>query len=207
MSNIVHQAVTVFLGFFAIMNPIANTAVFIGLTADNNPAERRQTARKALMISFFIILAFSISGKAIFHLFGITLPALRITGGAMVFIIGYQMLHGSASKMHSSEGDSHSDISVSPLAVPILAGPGTIATSMNYSATGGWSGVIITVTSFFLLSFVTFICFMSGEKLMKLIGKSGMEIITRLMGLILAVIGVQMLLEGIKGALTTWGIS
>jgi len=123
----------------------------------------------------------------------------------MVFIIGYQMLHGSASKMHSSEVKSSSDISISPLSVPILAGPGTIATSMNYAAIGGWGGIIITVTSFLFLCLITFLCFMSGEKLMKLIGKSGMEITTRLMGLILAVIGVQMLLEGVQGAISVWG--
>jgi len=207
MNNLIHHSISVFLGFFAIMNPIANTAVFLGLTGAQSPEERNKIARKALMVSFFIILIFSITGKAIFHLFGITLPALRITGGIMIFIIGYQMLHGSASDLHASGDIPHSDISISPLAIPILAGPGTIATALNYSAVGGWGGIIITVMAFLLLCIITFLFFRSGDKIIKLIGKSGMDIITRLMGLILAVIGVQMLLEGIHGALSFWKIS
>ena len=201
MNNLIHHSLTVFLSFFAIMNPIANTAVFLGLTSNQDSKERKKIAGKALITSFFIILLFAIFGKATFHLFSISLPALRIAGGVLVFMIGYNMLHGSSSKMHTSDGNEGTDISISPLAVPLLAGPGTIATAMSFSADGGWTKIIITMVSFLVLCIITFICFVSGEKLLKFIGKGGMEIITKLMGLILAVIGVQMLIEGIRGAI------
>ncbi len=204
MGNELFQHVlTVFLGFFAIMNPIANTAVFVGLTDKEEYSTQKKIAFKALTLSFFIIFTFAILGKTIFHLFGITLPALRITGGVLVFIIGYQMLHGESSKMHSSKDNENDDvdISVSPLAVPILAGPGTIATAMNYSASGGWIDITTTIAMFAVLCIITFIFFIFGQRIVHVIGTSGLSIVTRLMGLILAVIGIQMLIEGVFGAI------
>ena len=88
MGEIYTTAITVFLGFFAIMNPIANTAAFAGLAGNRDRSEQVQIAAKALLITFCIIVAFAFLGKAIFHMFGITLAALRITGGVLVFLVG-----------------------------------------------------------------------------------------------------------------------
>lgn len=159
MPDFLQHMITVFMGFFAIMNPIANTAVFIGLTGNETQAERKRIARKSLLISFVVILIFALLGKAIFNLFGITLSALRITGGILIFLVGYHMLQGSGSSMHSSKEGGDVDISISPLAVPLLAGPGTIATAMNYSAGEGWMDALVTVTMFALLCLITFISF------------------------------------------------
>jgi multiple antibiotic resistance protein len=206
MNELYTHALTVFLGFFAIMNPIANTAVFVGLTSNVEQTSQKRIAFKALIISFFIIVAFAILGKTIFHLFGISLPALKLTGGVLVFIIGYQMLHGDSAAMHQPHEHNDLDISISPLAVPLLAGPGTIATAMNYSASGGWMEITVTIISFAILSLITFICFIFGQKMVTFIGKAGVTIITRLMGLILAIIGSQMLIDGIVGAVNTFKI-
>ncbi len=206
MNDLFTHALTVFLGFFAIMNPIANTAVFVGLTTNVEQSSQKQIAFKALMISFFIVVAFALLGKTIFHLFGISLPALKLTGGVLMFIIGYQMLHGDSSAMHQPQEHNNSDISISPLAVPLLAGPGTIATAMNYSASGGWMEIIVTISAFAILSLITFICFIFGQKMVGLIGKAGITIVTRLMGLILAVIGTQMLIDGSVSAINTFKI-
>jgi multiple antibiotic resistance protein len=197
MSDLYTQLITVFIGFFAIMNPVANTAAFAGLVGEKSKAEQRKIATKALLITFFIILSFSVLGKAIFHLFGITIDALRVTGGVLVFIVGYHMLNGHGSKLHSAEGDDESDVAVSPLAVPLLAGPGTIATAMNYSAAGGMMGILTTVSVFAVLCFITFICFIFSSNILSVVGKSGLGIVTRLMGLILAVIGTQMIIVGL----------
>lgn len=202
MSDLYTQIITVFMSFFAIMNPIANTAAFSGLVGDRSKSEQRKVASKALLITFFIILAFSVLGKAIFHLFGITIDALRITGGILVFVVGYHMLNGHGSKLHSAEGDDEDDLAVSPLAVPLLAGPGTIATAMNYSAAGGFMGILTTVSVFAVLCLITFVCFIYSSTILSLIGKSGLSIVTRLMGLILAVIGVQMLIVGLMALVT-----
>ncbi|WP_434355178.1 MarC family protein [Parasalinivibrio latis] len=200
MLDIFTVAATVFMGFFAIMNPIANTAVFVGMAGDMDHASQRATAIKAVLTAFFIVAFFCLLGKAIFNLFGITLPALRLSGGILVFLVGYHMLQGNSSKMHSDKNEQQKDsddIAISPLAIPILAGPGTIATAMNYSAAGGVSNILVTIGAFGLLCVITLVCFLLGKRLIALIGIAGLGIITRLMGLILTVIGMQM---GIQGA-------
>ncbi len=203
MSDIYTQAITVFLGFFAIMNPIANTAVFAGLVGDKTKAEQVKVAAKALIVTFCVILCFSVLGKAIFHMFGITLSALRITGGILVFWVGYHMLNGQGSKLHSAESHDDSDVAISPLAVPLLAGPGTIATAMNYSSSGEVIGILITVAVFGLLCLITFFCFIFSANILNVIGKAGLSIVTRLMGLILAVIGTQMLIVGVTSVISS----
>ncbi len=200
MSDLSQQALIIFAAFFAIMNPISNTAVFVGLTGDQDSAGQKQIAFKALFIAFLIIAAFALFGKAIFTLFGITLPALRIVGGILVFIIGYKMLNNITSDAGDPSAQDNSDIAVSPLAVPLLAGPGTIATAMSYSAEGGWSVITITIAMFALLCVITFFSFIFGQKIIQKMGEGGLDITTRLMGLILAVIGVHMLMEGLFGA-------
>ena len=210
MDALITHYLLVFLGFFAIMNPIANTAVFVALAGHEDKTVQKKIAFKALIISFFVIVLFAILGKTIFQVFGITISALRITGGVLVFIIGYHMLHGEGSRLHKhKEGESDGEneeeeevedltnISVTPLAVPILAGPGTIATAMNYSVEGGWTEIIVTISGFGILCVVTFISFIFGQKILVLVGEGGVAIVTRIMGLILATIGVEMLLEGL----------
>lgn len=197
MTHTLSLLLTVFFAFFAIMNPIAGTAVFAGLTGNLGKEEQRKIAQKALLTSFFVVFTFALLGKAIFHLFGITLPALRIAGGVLVFMIGYQMLHGEASKMHQGQASKDTDLAISPLAVPLLAGPGTIATAMNYSAAGGWADIALTTVTFAALCLITYLCFLSSSRIIALVGHSGLSIMTRLMGLILAVIGVQMLITGV----------
>ncbi len=209
MDAFMHHALSVFMGFFAIMNPIANTPVFLGLTADDDTATRRKIAFKALTVAFVIISVFSVSGKLIFDLFGITLPAFRIMGGLLVALVGYQMLHGEQSSVqHPSEEDKQKsleaelEIAVTPLAMPILSGPGTIATAMNFASSGGVSELIVTITAFFVLCVISYVFFVSGERFVNYIGDNGTKVVTRLMGLILAVIGIQMLIDGIGGAVT-----
>ncbi|WP_227814716.1 MarC family protein [Nitrogeniibacter aestuarii] len=209
MADLGHQLISVFFGYFAIMNPLANTAVFVGLTDGLGNTARRHIATRALALTFGIVFVFAALGKTIFHFFGVGLPALRLTGGVLVFIIGYQMLHGEGSKMHSSgdvDNDADDNLAVSPLAVPLLAGPGTIATTMSFAAQGGWMNVSVTVAVFALMCLLTWVCFVYGERLLERIGTSALQIVTRLMGLILAVIGAQMLIDGVRGAFALAGV-
>ncbi|MFS1523810.1 MarC family protein [Microbulbifer sp. 2304DJ12-6] len=207
MTPLIKHALIVFMAFFAIMNPIANTTVFAGLSGDKDKTEQVKIALKALVITFIIILLFALLGKSIFHLFGITLPALRIAGGVIVFLVGYHMLQGASSKLHTSQKKDGADIAVSPMAVPLLAGPGTIATAMSYSAADGWPEIIVTIVVFAILCIITFFCFIFSSKILSVAGKSGLDIITRLMGLILAVIGVQMMIVGVQTAMQTQVLS
>lgn len=213
--------VVAFMAFLAIMNPLANLPVFLGLTAEDTPAERNRIASKSLLITFGIIAVFALGGKRIFEGFGITLPALRITGGALVFLIGFHMVQGKSSTVThgpaqqdaapaskaeaAAVAEKRMSVAVSPLAMPILAGPGTIATAMNVSAQEGWGGTIATLLSFAVLCLITWLVFRYGSKITAVLGKSAMDVVTRLMGLILAVIGVQMLVLGLTAAFPVLG--
>ncbi len=195
------------MGFFAIMNPIANVPIFLGLTSGDDKQTTKTVALQSLSLAFLVIVVFSIAGKVIFELFGITLPAFRITGGLLVFLIGFHMLQGKQSSIHHpNEKDKQKcreaalSVAISPLAMPILAGPGTIATAMNFSAGGGLIGMVVTIISFAVLCLITYVFFVFGEKFVTFIGVGALGVITRMMGLILAVIGTQMVIEGLHGA-------
>lgn len=201
------HTVSVFMGFFAIMNPIANVPIFLGLTADGNKQTAKAIARRAVLLAFLIVVLFAVSGKLIFELFGITLPAFRITGGLLVLLIGFHMLQGNQSTVHQldEEGNRQSreaalSVAISPLAIPILAGPGTIVTAMTFSAGGGVTEMLITIGAFAVLCLITYAFFVFGERFVTLIGAGALGTITRLMGLILAVVGMQMVLEGLHSA-------
>ena len=195
------HASTVFMGFFAIMNPIANVPILRGLTSEEDAHTTAAVAFKSLMLAFIIVAFFSVAGNVLFKLFGLTLPAFQITGGIIVFLIGFHMLQGGPSTVqHPSTEDKEKSreaalgIAVSPLAMPILAGPGTITTAMNFSAGGGMMNVAITITMFAVLCVITYVFFVFGERFVAYIGSSALGVITRLMALILAGMRTQMLL-------------
>ena len=205
-SSAVHF-MTVFMAFFAIMNPVANASLFIGLTQGDERRLRRTIALRSVLVAFAIVAVFAIGGRQIFSIFGITLPAFRIAGGLMIGAIGYHMLQGEASSMHqpSKEDAVQSnkaalDIAITPLGIPVLAGPGTIATAMNFAAESTLLEITRVLSAFALMCIITFGAFMAGQSLTRLLGQNGIKVISRLMGLILAVIGVQMVIEGIRGA-------
>lgn len=214
MKEILLHSGTVFMSFFAIMNPIANVPIFLGLTDDDDQQTAKAVAFRSLILAFAIIAAFSVAGKVIFELFGISLPAFRITGGLLVGLIGFHMLQGNHSSVHHLGKEDNQkcreaalSVAVSPLATPILAGPGTIATAMNFSAQGGLGGMAVTIATFAVLCVITYLFFVFGKRFVAFIGPGALGVITRMMGLILAVIGVQMVIEGLLGAFKLVGQS
>jgi multiple antibiotic resistance protein len=213
MHELILFGTTVFLGFFAIMNPIANTSIFIGLTQSNTQTEKRTIAVKSLLYAFIIVSLFCVAGHFIFKLFGITLPAFKIAGGILLFFVAYSLLQGKESKVHHPDDaeneaikikheNNENNIAISPLAIPILAGPGTISTAMNFiGVSPAPLHIIIVVSAFALLCAVTLIMFLSGQKMMDFLGKGVISVITRIMGLILAVIATQMIIGGVYGTI------
>ena len=202
VDHLLTQIAAVFFGLLAIMNPVANMPVFLGLTEGASSSDKTQIARRAVGLAFVIVLVSCLLGQLIFEAFGITLTAFRITGGILVFAIGYRMLQGEHSSVHHPTPEDNAsrladerDVAVSPLAIPILAGPGTIATAMNFSAPGAVS-TAITLACFAVLCLITYVCFRSAQKLTDYLGQSALNVITRIMGLILAVIGTQMFIDG-----------
>lgn len=199
---------TVFMAFFAIMNPVANAPLFLGLTNDIDESTRRGIALRAVVLAFLIVSAFAISGRYVFALFDITLPAFRIAGGILVGLVGFHMLQGQHSSVHTpthednfNSRDAALGIAISPLALPILAGPGTIATAMNFAAESTMPEILRVVTAFGTNCVLTWIAFVGSESLVRFLGQNAIKVVSRLMGLILAVVGVQMLIAGVQGTL------
>ena len=195
------------MGFFAIMNPITNISIFLSLTPYESKEEANQIAFKAVLTAFIIVFVFSVAGHLILKMFGISLTALRLTGGILVGKIGYDMLQGHKSNVAKPSQETidksieeEPSVAYAPLATPLLAGPGVIITAMNF-ASNGWQSLIITLVSFAVLCFITYYAFAFGKKIQKALGTSTLKVITRMMGLILAVIGMQMFIEGIYHAI------
>ena len=191
-------ALTVFMSFFAVMNPIANTPIFLGLTAGENKESKKKIAKTATITAFIIVVSFVIAGKYIFELFGLTIPAFKITGGILIFYIGFQMLMSQKSKIHSSDSEDKSNIAISPLAIPILAGPGTIVAAMNNVTNASFVHIGIIISIFALMIYLTYLAFSFSDLIVKKIGTNLISVIGKLMGLVLSIIGTGMVIDGIK---------
>ena len=197
--NLLLFALTVFTGFFAIMNPIANTPVFLGLVGDRDEPERKKVAKASCLTAFFIVVFFVILGKYTFQLFGITIPAFKMTGGILLFYVGFEMLQSKKSKIHHQENvEPDEGIAISPLAIPILAGPGTIVTAMNNVTDGSFIHISIVIIIFALMILLTYLAFILSDLIVKKIGENLITVIAKIMGLILAIMGAGMTVEGIK---------
>ena len=206
MGNQASYILTVFFGFFGMMNPIGSTPIFISLTKGMSAGDRKTIALRALLIAFIIVVVFILVGKFIFQLFGITLPAFRITGGILLFISGMKMLLSDnpdpeVKGINETDMKTKTRIAVSPLGIPILAGPGTLAAAMNFVSDGSPMSLAITSGIFLLLCILTYLLFISGQKLVNFLGENVIQVISRLMGLILSVIGTEMIISGIRSAI------
>jgi len=199
--NLLNFSITVFTGFFAIMNPIANIPIFLGLTEGSSAASKKRIAKSATITAFIIVALSIVFGKFIFELFGITIPAFKITGGILIFFVGFEMLQSKKSSIHHQDNlEPDESIAISPLAIPILAGPGTIITAANFVTDGGYIHIAVVMLVFALMSFLTYIAFAMSDKIINKIGSNIITVIGKIMGLILAIMGTQMLIGGIKMA-------
>jgi len=200
---------TVFMGFFAMLNPVGNLPVFLGMVQEFDKETQKKVAFRATLAAFIIITIFCIFGHIIFRMFGITLPAFQIAGGIIVFIIGFQMLNAKGNLLHSYSPDEKenkieaaSEMAISPLGIPLLAGPGTISTAMNFvGAEKTILNVLLVIAIFGVMCFITYILFVSSRKLATRINPNLLRVVSRIMGLILAVIAVQMMINGIEGTI------
>ncbi len=192
-------SLSVFTGFFAIMNPIANIPIFLSLVQGADKATKNTINKKATIIAFLIVLIFVLLGKFIFELFGITIPAFKITGGILIFYVGFEMLQSKKSNIkHLKNTEIDENIAISPLAIPILAGPGTIVTAMNFVPDTNYLHIGIVIFIFSIMCYLTYLAFYFSKYFVEMIGHNIITVIGKLMGLILAIMGVGMIIQGIK---------
>ena len=191
-----------FMAFFAIMNPISNLPAYMALVADDSQKISRKIAFRSLLIAFVIITVFIFSGDFIFKVFGITIVSFRIAGGILVAVIGYHMINGNHSPSYKGMEQQavNSDpmsIAISPLAMPLFAGPGSITTALSL-ANGGLQNQLITVVAFALLCVITYLLLRSAKQIAGFLGENLMKIITKMMGLLLFSIGIQMIIVSVQ---------
>lgn len=200
-----HEYITTFLlyftSFFSIINPLGSIPVFMSMTANFEERQRRATARKATLMAFIILVVFALTGQILFKVFGISANGFRVAGGVIFFVMGYDMLNARISRMKIKKKDVREyveDISITPLGIPILAGPGAITNSIVLMEdASGFDMKIILILSMLVTIIITLISWYSAGKIMKVIGETGNKIMMKLMGLIVMVIAVEFMVAGL----------
>lgn len=191
-----------FTSFFTLINPLSSMPIFMTMTAELSVKERNNTARKATIVALITIIAFALSGQLLFSFFGISVNSFRIVGGVIFFIMGMDMLQARIGqvKIKDSEVKTYvNDISVTPLAIPMICGPGAITNSivlMEDASTFTRKAVLFGTILIVML--ITYIIFYSSSRIIKILGQTGINVMMRLMGLIVMVIAVEFFFSGLK---------
>ncbi|ABE55193.1 multiple antibiotic resistance (MarC)-related proteins [Shewanella denitrificans OS217] len=198
-----------FLGLLAIINPIGLLPVFVSLTSHQTEVERNHTGKVANFAVVVILLVTMLAGQHILNLFSISLSAFRIAGGTLIAIIAMSMLQGKLSEVKRNqeedrESSAMESVAVVPLALPLMAGPGAISSVIVFAAGhnsfANFVGMFVTIV---LLGLVSFGLFRMAPAIFKYLGKTGINVITRLMGLLMLSMGIEVIAAGVKGLFPT----
>ena len=202
MEDLLPFALLCFTSFFTLTNPLGTMPVFLTMTNGMNDHERKAIVRRATIVSFITLMVFTFSGQFLFKFFGISSNGFRIAGGFIIFKIGFVMLQArySNAKLKEEEVKTYADdISITPLAIPMLCGPGAIANAimlMDDASTFTLKGTLIGIIA--LVYFITFLILQASTRLVRILGETGNNVMMRLMGLILMVIAVECFVSGAK---------
>jgi len=201
--------ITVFTAIFAIVDPIGNIPIFYTLTQRFTREERIRIAKKAVIAALITLFVFGLIGQYIFMLFSITIPAFRIAGGLLLFRVAFNMLYGTTPGTKSTEREKEESIEkdmlgIVPMGIPLLAGPGAISTVMLYNSNGGLSNSLVVFLSVLFTMILTFLMLRNVDKIFNRLGRVGSLAISRIMGLILAAIAVQFLINGVHQIAIEW---
>ena len=194
--------ITSFVTLFVIIDPIGLTPLFVALTQGMSVKQRRAIAIRATLVSAGILALFAIFGEALLGFTGISMAAFKIAGGILLLLTALDMLFQRRAKRRedtAEEDDDLDDPSVFPLAIPLIAGPGSIATVILLAgAHPGFSGLGLSLAVMVLVLLVTFIFFEAATPLERLLGKTGINVVSRLLGMLLAALAVQFMLNGLQ---------
>ncbi|MFT4303030.1 MAG: MarC family protein [Candidatus Woesearchaeota archaeon] len=202
-----------FSALFTIMNPISTASIYLTITKNNTLKEKRKIAKKAAIAAFIVLLSFALAGNLILIFFGITVDAFRIAGGLLITKVGFGMLSSkndgreqiTEEKDMEKEAIQKEDVSLVPLAIPMLSGPGAMTTAIVLmNETGGWKAtsiwyVIALIAAILTVCIVSYIILRQSVVVQKYIGKNEQAVIDKIMGLIVLVVGIQFIINGIIG--------
>jgi multiple antibiotic resistance protein len=200
---------TVVVSIFAIVDPFGALPFFVALTEGLSEEDRRIVGRRASIVLGTVLTLFALLGRFLFAVFGFTLGAFEIAGGILLFLVAFDMLQGEVTRTKFTDQDraaaiAHRDeIAVVPLGIPLLAGPGAISTVMIYEGSSGSDPWIIVATfvAILVVSVAAFVTLRYGNPILRRVGKTGVMAMTRVLGLILAALGVQFVLNGVAAVL------
>ena len=200
-----------FVSLLALLNPIGAIPFFLGLTAVQSRVEKRRTIRVASLSVAVVLAVAATAGERIIHFFGISVGSLQVGGGIVMLLMAIAMVNAQAGNTRSTteerdEAESKDNIAVVPLAIPLMAGPGTISAMIIYAGkVSGWIDVGALIGIGAALGVVTFIALSLADPIANWIGRTGINITTRLMGLILSALAVEFIVNGLKALLPGLG--
>ena len=202
MDTLLPFALLCFTSFFTLTNPLGTMPVFLTMTNGMSDDERKTIVRRATIVSFITLMVFTFSGQFLFKFFGISTNGFRIAGGIIIFTIGFDMLQArySKAKLKDEEVKTYvNDIAITPLAIPMLCGPGAIANGiMLMEDANTLIKKILLVSVIASVYFITFLILRASTRLNKYMGEPCNNVMMRLMGLILMVIAVECFVSGFK---------
>ncbi|MEX0627483.1 MAG: MarC family protein [Cucumibacter sp.] len=195
--------------YFATIGPADLAFVFAALTARSAPAARRATALRGVLIGGAILLFFAFFGAAVLDIFGVSLPALRAAGGILLLLIAIDMVFArnsggtSTTSEENAEAAAKHDISVFPLATPLIAGPGAIGATVLLvaNARGDQATIAITIAALLTILALTYVLLLLATQVQRLLGVTGLHVVSRVVGVLLAALSVQFIFDGIKSGL------
>jgi multiple antibiotic resistance protein len=190
--------ITAFVTLFVVIDPVGLAPLFAALTKGMSPAQRRGVGYRAIAVSFFLLTLFGIAGEGLLNFVGISMPAFQIAGGLLLFITALDMLFERRTQRREEKVEELPDPSVFPLATPLIAGPGALATMILLTGQfpGDWVGIAaIHGVMAVVLGFVL-ILFLGAGLLERALGQTGINVVTRLLGMLLAALSVQFVLDG-----------
>jgi len=196
---------TAFVTFFVVIDPVGNAPIFLGLTANQSREHRRRIAVKAILVSAVTLVLFALVGEIFLRLLGITLPAVRIAGGALLFLLSVDMVFARQSGIRTMtdteahEAEDRGDVAVFPLAVPLIAGPGAITSIILLMGRATDEPLLQSLVVVIMLG-VLGLCLLSllfAAALVKVMGVTGVNVVGRVLGIVLAALAVQYVLDGI----------
>jgi multiple antibiotic resistance protein len=194
---------------FAIVDPIGTLPFYVALTDGFTAQDRAIILRRAVLVAGSVLALFALLGRFLFAAFGFSLGAFEIAGGILLFVVAFDMLQGEVTRTRLTPLDREEsiarrdEVAVVPLGIPLLAGPGAISTVMIYEGAAGSEPWVVAATFVAILITVaaTFVIFRYGARILRSLGRVGVMAMTRVLGLILAAVGVQFVLAGISSAL------
>ena len=202
METIIPYALLCFTSFFTLTNPLGTMPVFLTMTNGLSDNERKHIIKRATIVSIVILIAFTLCGQFLFKFFGISTNGFRIAAGFIILKIGYDMLQArySNAKLKEDEIKAYvNDISITPLSIPMLCGPGAIANGIILmSDATTWQLKLTLVVTIAIVYILSYVILRLSTRLVKLIGETGNNVMMRLMGLILMVIAVECFVGGLK---------